>query len=62
MARFAGSVHGVVVQMTTESGCAGARPFAAGAGTGKATQIEKERLSWYSISASARAVSQGIDQ
>ena len=62
MARLAGSVQGVVVQITTESGCAGASPFAAGAGTSKATQMECERLSLYSISASARAVWQGIDQ
>ena len=62
MARLAGNVHGVVVQITTASGCAGARPFAAGSATGKATQMECERLVRYSISASAKAVWQGMDQ
>ena len=62
MARLAGSVHGVVVQMTTESGCAGASCLAAGSATGKATQTECERLSLYSISASASAVWHGMDQ
>ena len=50
MARLAGIVHGVVVQITTES----SEP--ADSWTGNFTQIMGEFRSWYSTSASARAV------
>src|SRR5277367_6625893 len=64
MARFAGSVQGVVVQMTMLSGLSEGSPkrAASEAGTENRTQIEGEEWSLYSISASARAVSNGIDQ
>src|SRR5690606_6987712 len=63
-ARLAGSVQGVVVQMTTESGLSEGSPnfCASASGTGNFTQIEGDTCSLYSISASASAVSKGIDQ
>ena len=64
MARFAGRVHGVVVQMTMKSGLSAGRPnfLASAAGTGNLTQIDGLTWSLYSISASASAVLNGIDQ
>ena len=53
MARLPGSVQGVVVQMTTE---ASSSSGTAGAETGNFTQTVVEVWSWYSTSASARAV------
>ncbi len=56
MARLAGSVHGVVVQITSRA----ARPRSFGSGSGavrsKATWIDGEVCSSYSTSASASAV------
>src|SRR5690606_31308194 len=50
--------------MTTESGLSEGSPkrFASSSGTGNFTQIDGETCSLYSISASASAVSNGIDQ
>jgi len=55
-----GSVHGVVVQITTDTGRPSASTpnvsaSAAESTAGKRTSMAAERLSWYSISASARA-------
>ena len=60
MARLAGSVHGVVVQMTAQASSgkpAGSLPPWPGA-SAKATWTVGEVCSAYSTSASARAVSQ----
>ena len=64
MARLAGIVQGVVVQMTMKRGLSVGRPnFAASAaGTANFTQMAMEVWSLYSISASASAVSKGMDQ
>lgn len=64
MARLAGIVHGVVVQMTTLRGFSLGNPRAlpSSAGTANLTQIEGEMWSLYSISASASAVSKGMLQ
>ena len=64
VARFAGIVQGVVVQMTMLRGLSEGRPkrAASASGTLKRTQIEGEECSLYSTSASASAVSKGIDQ
>ncbi len=52
IARLAGRVQGVVVQMTTEAPTAASGPST----TGKRTQTVGETWSWYSTSASASAV------
>jgi len=64
MPRLAGRVQGVVVQMRTDSGFPAGRErrVISASGTGKRTQIEGETWSWYSISASASAVSNGMLQ
>ena len=64
IARLAGMVQGVVVQMTMATGLPAGRSnlAASEAGTGNFTQMEGEVCSLYSISASARAVANGIDQ
>ena len=53
MARLAGIVHGVVVQITTE---APSRSPSSVSVIGNFTQIVGEVFSWYSTSASASAV------
>ena len=61
MPKFAGSVHGVVVQITISAPLKESALLAASSSL-NATQIEGETWSLYSISASAKAVAQGIDQ
>ena len=64
IARFAGIVQGVVVQIIKLRGLLVGKLnfFASDSGIGNLTQIEGEICSLYSISASAKAVSKGIDQ
>ena len=51
-ARLPGMVQGVVVQITTEASARASSPDT----TGNLTQIVSDSWSWYSTSASARAV------
>lgn len=61
IARLEGSVHGVVVHMTISAPESPRRLFDSSSSL-KATHIEVLTCSAYSISASASAVAQGIDQ
>jgi len=66
-ARLAGSVHGVVVQIISDAG-AGSPPrsktafSAASSAASKRTKMLSSSRSWYSSSASARAVRFSMDQ
>ena len=70
MARLAGSVHGVVVQITTpalfasKSAASTPKAFAIAAvsATGNLTSMAGETLSLYSTSASANAEPQSVHQ
>ena len=68
MARFAGIVHGVVVQISTEArfpaaaGKRAAKSAALSAASGNSTWIDGETCDSYSTSASASAVRQWMHQ
>ena len=66
MAKLAGKVHGVVVQMVNDGFCSNSHWKAAATASAshatKSTYTDKSSRSWYSSSASAKAVSLAMDQ